>query len=86
MRAGAVGDPRLAEIADRPWKLREVTRAETVYTDDLAPVERLIDDIVVREALHGATGRPPLTRIFVQRPITGHMRLGGLGGPRPCPH
>ena len=57
VRAGAVGDPRLAEIADRPWKLREVTRAETVYTDDLAPVERLIDDIVVREALHGATGR-----------------------------
>ena len=57
VRAGAAGDPRLAEIADRPWELREVNRADTVYTDDLAPVERLIDDIVVREALHGATGR-----------------------------
>ena len=57
VRAGAQVDPRLAEIAARPWELREVNRADTVYTDDLAPVERLIDDIVVREALHGAAGR-----------------------------
>lgn len=57
VRAGTVGVPILAEVAARPWELREVNRAETVYTDDLAPVERLIDDIVVREALHGATGR-----------------------------
>ncbi len=57
VRDGTVGLPLLEEIAARPWELREVNRAETVYTDDLAPVERLIDDIVVREALHGATGR-----------------------------
>jgi spermidine synthase len=57
IRAGAQFDPWLSQVADRPWELREVNRAENVYTDDLAPVERLIDDIVVREALHGATGR-----------------------------
>jgi hypothetical protein len=37
--------------------LREVATSTTVYTDDLAPVERLIDDIITREALGGATGR-----------------------------
>ena len=47
----------LTEIANRQWDLREVTSATTVYTDDLAPVERLIDDIIVREALGGRSGR-----------------------------
>ena len=53
----AIGDPNLTEIADRPWVLREVATSTTVYTDDLAPVERLIDDIITREALGGAAGR-----------------------------
>ena len=56
-RVRAVGDPSLTEISVRPWVLREVATSTTVYTDDLAPVERLIDDIITREALGGATGR-----------------------------
>ncbi len=56
-RALAAGGAALTEIAARPWELRAVDRADTVYTDDLAPVERLIDDIIVREALGGTSGR-----------------------------
>ncbi len=53
----ATGDAALAEIANRPWRLRPVPESTVVYTDDWAPVERLIDDIIVREALGGARGR-----------------------------
>ncbi len=55
--ARATGNAALMEIALRPWRLRPVTETVVVYTDDLAPVERLIDDIIVREALGGARGR-----------------------------
>ena len=50
----AVGNPDLAAVASRGWSLRAVTAPTVVFTDDLAPVERLIDDIIVREALQGA--------------------------------
>ena len=53
----ATGHAVLEEIALRPWRLRQVPESTVVYTDDLAPVERLIDDIIVREALGGARGR-----------------------------
>ena len=53
----ATGDAALEEIANRPWRLRPVPESTVVYTDDWAPVERLIDDIIVREALGGARGR-----------------------------
>ena len=53
----ATGDAALKEIANRPWRLRPVPESTVVYTDDWAPVERLIDDIIVREALGGARGR-----------------------------
>ena len=53
----ATGNAALAEVANRPWQLRAVNETTVVYTDDLAPVERLIDDIIVREALGGAPGR-----------------------------
>ncbi|HCU72701.1 MAG TPA: spermine synthase, partial [Chloroflexi bacterium] len=56
-QALATNQSALAEISNRAWKLREVSHANTVYTDDLAPVERLIDDIIVREALGGRSGR-----------------------------
>ena len=56
-QALATSESALAEIAKREWDLREVSSANTVYTDDLAPVERLIDDIIVREALGGRSGR-----------------------------
>ena len=56
-QALATNESALAEIAKREWELREVSSANTVYTDDLAPVERLIDDIIVREALGGRSGR-----------------------------
>ena len=55
--ARATGAPALAKIVERPWLLRSVQGPTIVYTDDLAPVERLIDDIIVREALGGAHGR-----------------------------
>ena len=53
----ATDNPVLEVIAERPWQLRAVRESTVVYTDDLAPVERLIDDIIVREALGGARGR-----------------------------
>ena len=53
----ATGNAALEEIALRPWRLRAGAASVVVYTDDLAPVERLIDDIIVREALGGARGR-----------------------------
>ena len=53
----ATGNAALEEIALRPWRLRAGAESVVVYTDDLAPVERLIDDIIVREALGGARGR-----------------------------
>jgi spermidine synthase len=53
----ATGNAALAEVANQPWQLRAVNETTVVYTDDLAPVERLIDDIIVREALGGARGR-----------------------------
>ena len=56
-RALASHNPSLTEIANREWSLREVLDARTIYTDDRAPVERLIDDIIVREALGGESGR-----------------------------
>ena len=56
-RALSTGDPYLSEIAGRAWTLREVREATEVYTDDLAPVERLIDNMIVREAVGGAGGR-----------------------------
>ncbi len=53
----ATGDAALAEIVGRAWHLRTAPEPTVVYTDDLAPVERLIDDIIVREALEGSRGR-----------------------------
>ena len=50
-------DPAFVEIVERPWSLRAVEDTSVVYTDDRAPVERLVDDIILREALGGNTGR-----------------------------
>ena len=47
------GDPHLEELAGQDWTLQAVPKPTIVYTDDLAPVERLIDDMIIREALAG---------------------------------
>ena len=56
-RMRAAGDANLDEVASRRWAFRTVAAATVVYTDDWAPVERLIDDIIVREASGGSVGR-----------------------------
>ena len=50
-------DPAFVEIVERPWSLRAVEDTSVVYTDDRGPVVRLVDDIILREALGGNTGR-----------------------------
>ena len=57
LAAMQAADPTLTELVERPWSLRSVEATTVVYTDDLAPIERLIDDIILREALGGSTGR-----------------------------
>ncbi len=56
-RVKAAGIAELSEISARPWTLRKAPGLTVVYTDDLAPVERLIDDIITREALGSGAGR-----------------------------
>ena len=53
----AADNPNLHEVASRPWTIRTIEETTQIYTDDLAPVERLIDDIIVREAISDSFGR-----------------------------